>query len=102
MLISEIAEKVGLHPETIRRLEKRGIITPKRDVNGWRRYSPENVQMENTKKLPEDNSPQGVLKKRYAEILADKDYLDPGTTRHKLLHEERRRIREQLNGVRVI
>ena len=44
MLISEIAEKVGLHPETIRRLEKRGVITPRRDVNGWRRYSPEIVE----------------------------------------------------------
>ena len=41
MLISEIAEKAGLHPETIRRLEKRGVITAKRDVNGWRHYSPE-------------------------------------------------------------
>ncbi len=44
MLISEIAEEVGLHPETIRRLEKRGVIAPKRDVNGWRRYSPEIVE----------------------------------------------------------
>jgi DNA-binding transcriptional MerR regulator len=43
MLISEVAEKVGLHPETIRRLEKRGVIASKRDVNGWRRYSPEIV-----------------------------------------------------------
>ncbi len=41
MLISEIAEKAGLHPETIRRLEKRGLISSKRDVNGWRNYSPE-------------------------------------------------------------
>ena len=39
MLISELAEKVGLHPETIRRLERRGVISSQRDVNGWRRYS---------------------------------------------------------------
>jgi DNA-binding transcriptional MerR regulator len=43
MLISELAEKVGLHPETIRRLEKRGLIAAVRDVNGWRRYPPETV-----------------------------------------------------------
>jgi DNA-binding transcriptional MerR regulator len=40
MLISELAKKAGCHPETLRRLEKRGLITAKRDVNGWRRYSP--------------------------------------------------------------
>ena len=40
MLISELAEKVGLHPETIRRLEKRGVIpAARRDANGWRHYS---------------------------------------------------------------
>ena len=44
MLISELAEKADLHPETIRRLEKRGLITAaKRDVNGWRHYGPEAV-----------------------------------------------------------
>lgn len=44
MLISEVAEKVGIHPETIRRLEKRGLISAARDVNGWRRYPPEAVE----------------------------------------------------------
>jgi len=43
MRISELAEKVGLHPETIRRLEKKGLITAKRDVNGWRQFPPEAV-----------------------------------------------------------
>ncbi len=44
MLISELAKKTGLHPETLRRLEKRGVITAKRDINGWRRYSPAVVE----------------------------------------------------------
>jgi DNA-binding transcriptional MerR regulator len=43
MLISELAEKVGRHPETIRRLEKRGLISSTRDINNWRHYSPETV-----------------------------------------------------------
>ena len=44
MLISELAEKVGVHPETIRRLERRGVIPrATRDCNGWRRYPPEAV-----------------------------------------------------------
>ena len=44
LLISEVAAKVGLHPDTIRRLERRGLIAPRRDVNGWRRYSPDIVE----------------------------------------------------------
>ncbi len=44
MRIGEVAERVGIHPETIRRLERRGIITSKRDINGWRRYGPEVVE----------------------------------------------------------
>lgn len=41
MLIGELAERVGLHPVTLRRLERRGLITSHRDVNGWRVYGPD-------------------------------------------------------------
>jgi len=35
LLISELAKTVGLHPETLRRLERRGLITSfKRSVPG--------------------------------------------------------------------
>ncbi|HEY2918252.1 MAG TPA: MerR family DNA-binding transcriptional regulator [Candidatus Binatia bacterium] len=44
MLISELAEKVDLHPETIRRLERRGLIRSTRDLNNWRRYSQDVVE----------------------------------------------------------
>ena len=43
LLISELAKAVGLHPETLRRLERRGLIAPRRDLNGWRRYEQETV-----------------------------------------------------------
>ena len=44
MLISELAEKVGLNPQTIRRLERKGAIpAAKRDLNGWRHYSADTV-----------------------------------------------------------
>jgi len=38
LLISELAKAVGLHPETLRRLERKGLITSERDLNGWRRF----------------------------------------------------------------
>ena len=44
LLVSHVAKQVGLHPETIRRLERKGVISSRRDVNGWRRYEPEVVQ----------------------------------------------------------
>lgn len=44
LLVSHVAKQVGLHPETIRRLERKGVIASRRDVNGWRRYGPDTVQ----------------------------------------------------------
>lgn len=38
MLIGEVAEKVGIHPSTIRRLERSGVLEAPRDHNGWRVY----------------------------------------------------------------
>ena len=43
LLISQVAKAVGLHTETIRRVERKGLIKSRRDVNGWRRYEPEIV-----------------------------------------------------------
>ncbi len=44
MRIGELAEEVGLHPETIRRCERRGLIHATRDVNGWRIFTPMDVE----------------------------------------------------------
>lgn len=60
MLISEIAAKVGLHPETIRRLEKRGLIKSRRDLNGWRRYSPAVVEQLKALYAPGDDKGPGA------------------------------------------
>jgi DNA-binding transcriptional MerR regulator len=38
LLVSEASEVVGIHPNTLRRLEAKGLIRPARDYNGWRRY----------------------------------------------------------------
>lgn len=45
MLVSELAKSADVHPETIRRLERRGLIQSQRDINGWRRYPPEAVDV---------------------------------------------------------
>jgi len=45
MLLSAAAKAVELHPNTLRKLEKKGLIKPSRDWNGWRRFSPEDLEM---------------------------------------------------------
>ena len=43
-LVSWVAKAAEIHPDTVRLLERKGIISSKRDVNGWRRYGPEAVE----------------------------------------------------------
>ena len=43
LLIHEAAKAAGVHRDTVKRAEKRGLISSARDVNGWRRYSPDVV-----------------------------------------------------------
>jgi DNA-binding transcriptional MerR regulator len=44
LLIHEVATKANIHTATVRRAEKRGVITSQRDCNNWRRYSPDVVE----------------------------------------------------------
>lgn len=44
MLLHQVSKAVGLHPNTIIRLEKWGVISPSRDWNGWRRYSEKDLE----------------------------------------------------------
>ena len=44
MLIHEVAERVGICTDTLRRLERKGIISSRRDENGWRHFSESTVK----------------------------------------------------------
>lgn len=43
MRIGEFAKTLGISRDTIRRLERRRIITPSRDWAGHRRFTPEDL-----------------------------------------------------------
>jgi MerR family transcriptional regulator/heat shock protein HspR len=43
-MISVAAELAGMHPQTLRIYEQRGLIEPKRSPKGTRRYSQEDVE----------------------------------------------------------
>ncbi len=42
-IISVAAELAGVHPQTLRTYERRGLLTPKRTAGGTRRYSERDV-----------------------------------------------------------
>jgi len=44
MRIIDAARSVGVHPVTLKRLEKKGVIHPIRDRNGWRRYTADDLK----------------------------------------------------------
>lgn len=43
-IISVAAELAGVHPQTLRTYERRGLIKPARTSGGTRRYSPKDVE----------------------------------------------------------
>ncbi len=44
-VISVAAELVGLHPQTLRIYERKGLVDPARTVGGSRRYSDEDLEL---------------------------------------------------------
>ncbi len=44
MRIGQLSKKLGICPDTIRRLEREGVITPRRDWNGHRRFTEEDLR----------------------------------------------------------
>jgi DNA-binding transcriptional MerR regulator len=42
--ISEAARKLGIHPATLRNLEKKGLITVQRDWANYRRFTEADLQ----------------------------------------------------------
>ena len=43
MRIAQAAHQVGLSPTTLKRLEQRGLIHPRKDRNGQRRYTDRDI-----------------------------------------------------------
>ena len=44
MRIIDAARILGVHPITLKRIEKAGVIDPLRDRNGWRRFDDETIE----------------------------------------------------------
>jgi DNA-binding transcriptional MerR regulator len=44
LLVHQVAKLSGVSADTVRRWERKGLLTSERDVNGWRVYGPEAVE----------------------------------------------------------
>ncbi len=71
--ISEVAERFGLEPHTLRFYEKEGIVSPGRTPSGIRTYSEEDVsQLETALCLKSTGMPLKEIK-RYFQLVAQGD-----------------------------
>lgn len=53
-MISVAAELAGVHPQTLRTYERKGLLTPKRSAGNTRKYSDEDIQkLERIRELTE-------------------------------------------------
>jgi MerR family transcriptional regulator/heat shock protein HspR len=59
-VISVAAELAGVHPQTLRIYERKGLLEPARTVGGSRRYSDADIaQLQRIQELGEDTAPDG-------------------------------------------
>jgi MerR family transcriptional regulator/heat shock protein HspR len=79
-VISVAAELAGVHPQTLRIYERRGLVGPARTGGGSRRYSDQDI----------------ALLRRIQELTADGHNLE-GVRRILQLEAENAQLREELN-----
>jgi MerR family transcriptional regulator/heat shock protein HspR len=84
-VISVAAELAGMHPQTLRIYERRGLVTPARTDGGNRRYSDEDI----------------AVLKRISELTAEGLNLE-GIRRVMHLEMENGRLRAELDQAREI
>ncbi len=92
--ISQMAERFGVEPHTLRFYEKEGIVTPGRTESGIRRYSEDNVaQLEMAMCLKSTGMPLKDIK-RYFDLVAEGD--DTLDQRLEIFKDHRRHVLEEI------
>lgn len=91
-IISVAAELAGVHPQTLRTYERKGLIKPKRTSGGTRRYSQRDV--DRVRLIQELTQGEGVNLAGVLRILALQDEIDE-------LSEELNRTRDRVEEVRA-
>src|ERR671933_1679145 len=87
-MISVAAELAGMHPQTLRIYEMRGLITPKRSTGNTRLYSQEDV--ERLRRIQELTSEMGMNLAGVERVFELEEQLERMTRRVRALEEKAR------------
>src|SRR6201982_2018243 len=85
-MISVAAELAGMHPQTLRIYETRGLITPKRSSGNTRLYSQQDV--EKLRRIQELTSEMGMNLAGVERVFALEQEMERRTARVPRLHAE--------------
>jgi MerR family transcriptional regulator, heat shock protein HspR len=92
-IISVAAELAGVHPQTLRTYERKGLLKPARTAGGTRRYSQRDV--ERVRLIQELTQGEGVNLAGVLRILALQDELDELSDRLEQAQRDVNRVREE-------
>ena len=93
-MISVAAELAGMHPQTLRIYESRGLIEPERTSGGTRRYSQEDV--ERLRRIQELTSEMGMNLAGVERVFELEGQLNRMQQRMQRMERESERMRQDL------
>ena len=93
-MISVAAELAGMHPQTLRIYETRGLITPKRSPKNTRLYSQEDV--DRLRRIQELTSELGMNLAGVERVFELEEEIDRMRRRMRNLERHAQRVQEEL------
>jgi len=93
-MISVAAELAGMHPQTLRIYEQRGLIQPNRSPKGTRLYSQEDV--ERLRRIQELTSELGMNLAGVERVFELEEQIDRMQRRMRNLERHARRVQDEL------
>ena len=93
-MISVAAELAGMHPQTLRIYEARGLITPKRSPKNTRLYSQEDVEL--LRRIQELTGELGMNLAGVEKVFELEGEIDRMRRRIRNLERQAERVREEL------
>jgi MerR family transcriptional regulator/heat shock protein HspR len=93
-MISVAAELAGMHPQTLRIYESRGLIEPERTSGGTRRYSAEDV--DRLRRIQELTSELGMNLAGVEKVFELEQELDRMRDRMRRLERQAERIQQEM------
>src|ERR687883_544316 len=93
-MISVAAELAGMHPQTLRIYESRGLIEPKRSAGNTRVYSPADV--ERLRRIQELTTEMGMNLAGVEKVFELEDELDRMRERMRSLEKQAEKLEEAM------